>query len=242
MDAIMADRIRPGDVVVIRYEGPKGGPGMREMLTPTSALIGKGLGDSVGLLTDGRFSGGTYGMVVGHVAPEAFVGGPIALVREGDSITIDAKQRLLQLNVPEAELATRRARLARSPRRATRAACSRSTRSSCRARRCGAVTDARACELDRGRRRCSAALSVVAGAFGAHGLRDSVTPERLGCVADRRALRARAQRRAARARALRVRDRPRDRAARVRCSARASCSSRARSSAWCCASCARSVR
>ncbi len=109
MEAIMADRIRPGDVVVIRYEGPKGGPGMREMLTPTSALIGKGLGDSVGLLTDGRFSGGTYGMVVGHVSPEAFVGGTIALVREGDSITIDAKQRLLQLNVPEAEIAKRRA-------------------------------------------------------------------------------------------------------------------------------------
>ncbi len=109
MEAIMADRIRPGDVVVIRYEGPKGGPGMREMLTPTSALIGKGLGDSVGLLTDGRFSGGTYGMVVGHVAPEAFVGGTIALVREGDSVTIDAKQRLLQLNVPDAEIAARRA-------------------------------------------------------------------------------------------------------------------------------------
>ncbi|MEX2206870.1 MAG: dihydroxy-acid dehydratase [Myxococcota bacterium] len=109
MEAIMADRIRPGDVVVIRYEGPKGGPGMREMLTPTSALIGKGLGDSVGLLTDGRFSGGTYGMVVGHVAPEAFVGGTIALVQEGDSITIDAKRRLLQLNVAEAELAKRRA-------------------------------------------------------------------------------------------------------------------------------------
>jgi dihydroxy-acid dehydratase len=108
MAAIMADGIRPGDVLVIRYEGPKGGPGMREMLSPTSALIGKGLGNSVGLLTDGRFSGGTYGMVVGHVSPEAFVGGPIALVREGDSITIDAKQRLLQLNVPEAELETRR--------------------------------------------------------------------------------------------------------------------------------------
>ena len=108
MAAIMADRIRPGDVLVIRYEGPKGGPGMREMLSPTSALIGKGLGNSVGLLTDGRFSGGTYGMVVGHVAPEAFVGGPIALVREGDSITIDAKKRLLQLNVPDSELETRR--------------------------------------------------------------------------------------------------------------------------------------
>ncbi|AKH39678.1 MULTISPECIES: dihydroxy-acid dehydratase [Nitrosomonas] len=109
MNAILAQEIRPGDVVVIRYEGPKGGPGMREMLSPTSALIGEGLGDSVGLITDGRFSGGTYGMVVGHVAPEAFVGGTIALVREGDSITIDANQRLLQLNVSEDELARRRA-------------------------------------------------------------------------------------------------------------------------------------
>ena len=109
MAAIMSDRIRAGDVLVIRYEGPKGGPGMREMLSPTGALIGKGLGNSVGLLTDGRFSGGTYGMVVGHVSPEAFVGGTIALVREGDSITIDAKKRLLQLNVPEAEIARRRA-------------------------------------------------------------------------------------------------------------------------------------
>ena len=87
MDAIMSDQIKPGDILVIRYEGPKGGPGMREMLSPTSALIGKGLGDSVGLITDGRFSGGTYGMVVGHVSPEAAVGGPIALVREGDVIT-----------------------------------------------------------------------------------------------------------------------------------------------------------
>lgn len=109
MNAILAQEIRPGDVVVIRYEGPKGGPGMREMLSPTSALIGEGLGDSVGLITDGRFSGGTYGMVVGHVAPEAFVGGTIALVQEGDSITIDANQRLLQLNVSEDELARRRA-------------------------------------------------------------------------------------------------------------------------------------
>ncbi|SFP53698.1 dihydroxyacid dehydratase [Nitrosomonas cryotolerans] len=108
MAAILAHKIQPGDVVVIRYEGPRGGPGMREMLSPTSALIGEGLGDSVGLITDGRFSGGTYGMVVGHVAPEAFVGGTIALVHEGDSITIDAAQRLLQLNVPEAILAQRR--------------------------------------------------------------------------------------------------------------------------------------
>ncbi|SDY76777.1 dihydroxy-acid dehydratase [Nitrosomonas sp. Nm58] len=109
MNAILAREIQAGDVVVIRYEGPKGGPGMREMLSPTSALIGEGLGDSVGLITDGRFSGGTYGMVVGHVAPEAFVGGAIALVKEGDSITIDAAQRLLQLNISEEELAQRRA-------------------------------------------------------------------------------------------------------------------------------------
>ena len=110
MAAIVARKIQPGDVVVIRYEGPKGGPGMREMLSPTSALIGEGLGDSVGLITDGRFSGGTYGMVVGHVAPEAFVGGVIALVHEGDSITIDAENRLLQLNVPEEEISSRRAK------------------------------------------------------------------------------------------------------------------------------------
>lgn len=108
LHTILAGKIKPGDVVVIRYEGPKGGPGMREMLAPTSALIGAGLGDSVALITDGRFSGGTYGMVVGHVAPEAAVGGNLALVEEGDSITIDAEHRLLQLNVPEGELARRR--------------------------------------------------------------------------------------------------------------------------------------
>jgi len=108
MSAILAKKIKPGDVLVIRYEGPKGGPGMQEMLAPTSALIGQGLGDSVGLLTDGRFSGGTWGMVVGHVAPEAYVGGTIALVKEGDSITIDAKKLLLQLNVAPKELAARR--------------------------------------------------------------------------------------------------------------------------------------
>jgi dihydroxy-acid dehydratase len=96
-------------VVVIRYEGPKGGPGMREMLAPTSAIIGAGLGDSVGLITDGRFSGGTYGMVVGHVAPEAAVGGTLALVQEGEPITIDADQRLLRLEVDDAEIARRRA-------------------------------------------------------------------------------------------------------------------------------------
>ena len=109
MAAIMDHEIKPGDILVIRYEGPKGGPGMREMLSPTSAIIGAGLGDKVGLITDGRFSGGTYGMVVGHVAPEAAAGGTIALVQEGDSITIDAEQRLLQLNVPEEELERRRA-------------------------------------------------------------------------------------------------------------------------------------
>jgi dihydroxy-acid dehydratase len=109
LDAILAGKIQPGDVLVIRYEGPKGGPGMREMLAPTSAIIGAGLGDTVGLITDGRFSGGTYGMVVGHVAPEAAVGGAIALVEEGDSITIDAPARRLQLNVSESELARRRA-------------------------------------------------------------------------------------------------------------------------------------
>jgi len=109
LDAILAGKIQPGDILVIRYEGPKGGPGMREMLAPTSAIIGAGLGDAVGLITDGRFSGGTYGMVVGHVAPEAAVGGAIALVQEGDSITIDAPARLLQLNVSDEELARRRA-------------------------------------------------------------------------------------------------------------------------------------
>jgi dihydroxy-acid dehydratase len=109
MDAILADRIKPGDVLVIRYEGPKGGPGMREMLAPTAALIGKGLGESVGLITDGRFSGGTWGMVVGHVTPEAFTGGPIGLVKEGDSITIDAHKLLLQLNISDEEMAKRKA-------------------------------------------------------------------------------------------------------------------------------------
>ena len=108
LDAILKGRVKRGDVIVIRYEGPKGGPGMREMLSPTSALIGAGLGDAVGLITDGRFSGGTYGLVVGHVSPEAAVGGPIALVREGDRITIDAERRRLDVDLPEAELARRR--------------------------------------------------------------------------------------------------------------------------------------
>ena len=109
LEAILAGKINAGDVIIVRYEGPKGGPGMREMLAPTSAIIGAGLGDSVGLITDGRFSGGTYGLVVGHVAPEAYVGGTIGLVKEGDSITIDAKEKLLQVNVSEEELAQRRA-------------------------------------------------------------------------------------------------------------------------------------
>ncbi|WP_104657122.1 dihydroxy-acid dehydratase [Ralstonia insidiosa] len=109
MSAILGDQIKAGDILVLRYLGPKGGPGMPEMLAPTSAIIGKGLGESVGFITDGRFSGGTWGMVVGHVAPEAYVGGTIGLVHEGDSITIDAHQRLLQLNVPDDELARRRA-------------------------------------------------------------------------------------------------------------------------------------
>ncbi|HEX5862920.1 MAG TPA: dihydroxy-acid dehydratase [Casimicrobiaceae bacterium] len=110
LEAIMAKKIKPGDVIVIRYEGPKGGPGMQEMLAPTSALIGQGLGESVGLVTDGRFSGGTWGMVVGHVAPEAYVGGNIALIEENDSITIDARKLLVQLNVSDEELVRRRAR------------------------------------------------------------------------------------------------------------------------------------
>ncbi|EAZ92438.1 dihydroxy-acid dehydratase [Crocosphaera chwakensis] len=109
LEAILAGKINAGDVIIVRYEGPRGGPGMREMLAPTSAIIGAGLGDSVGLITDGRFSGGTYGLVVGHVAPEAYVGGTIGLVKEGDSITIDAKEKLLQVNVSEEELNQRRA-------------------------------------------------------------------------------------------------------------------------------------
>lgn len=140
MAAILARQIQPGDVVVIRYEGPRGGPGMREMLSPTSALIGEGLGDSVGLITDGRFSGGTYGMVVGHVAPEAFVGGTIALVHEGDSITIDAERRLLQLNVPEEELARRRAEWKQPPPRYVRGVLAKYAKSVSTASR-GAVTD-----------------------------------------------------------------------------------------------------
>ncbi len=140
MDAIMAQAIKPGDVVVIRYVGPKGGPGMPEMLAPTSALIGQGLGESVGLITDGRFSGGTWGMVVGHVAPEAFVGGTIALIKEGDSITIDAHQLLLQLNVDDAELATRRAAWQPPAKRYTRGVLAKFARLASTASK-GAVTD-----------------------------------------------------------------------------------------------------
>ena len=140
MEAIMAKKIRAGDVVVIRYEGPKGGPGMQEMLAPTSALIGQGLGESVGLITDGRFSGGTWGMVVGHVAPEAQMGGTIALVHEGDSITIDAHRLLVQLDVDDAELARRRAAWKAPAPRYTRGLLAKYTRLVSTASR-GAVTD-----------------------------------------------------------------------------------------------------
>ncbi|OZI53433.1 dihydroxy-acid dehydratase [Bordetella genomosp. 4] len=141
MTAIMDRRIQHGDVVVIRYEGPKGGPGMREMLAPTSALIGQGLGETVGLITDGRFSGGTWGMVVGHVAPEAYVGGPIALIREGDSVTIDAHQLLLQLNISDEELAARRKAWVQPKPRYTRGVLAKFGKLASTASR-GAVTDA----------------------------------------------------------------------------------------------------
>ena len=127
-------------MLIIRYEGPKGGPGMREMLAPTSALIGKGLGETVGLLTDGRFSGGTWGMVVGHVAPEAYDGGPIALIEEGDSVTIDAHQRLLQLNVPDGEIAARRAKWVQPAPRYTRGVLAKFMKNVSSASK-GAVTD-----------------------------------------------------------------------------------------------------
>ncbi|MBB1625049.1 dihydroxy-acid dehydratase [Achromobacter sp. UMC71] len=141
MAAIMARQIVDGDVVVIRYEGPKGGPGMREMLAPTSALIGQGLGETVGLITDGRFSGGTWGMVVGHVAPEAFVGGPIALIREGDSVTIDAHKLLLQLNISDEEMAARRQAWVQPKPRYTRGVLAKFGKLASTASR-GAVTDA----------------------------------------------------------------------------------------------------
>ena len=141
MTAIMAQQIRDGDVVVIRYEGPKGGPGMREMLAPTSALVGQGLGETVGLITDGRFSGGTWGMVVGHVAPEAYVGGPIALIQEGDSVTIDAHKLLLQLNISDEEMAVRRQAWVQPKPRYTRGVLAKFGKLASTASR-GAVTDA----------------------------------------------------------------------------------------------------
>ncbi len=140
MQAIMERAIKPGDVVVIRYEGPRGGPGMREMLAPTSALIVQGLGESVGLITDGRFSGGTWGMVVGHVAPEAAVGGPIGLVKEGDFITIDAHQQLIELNISAAEFATRKAAWRAPEPRYTRGVLAKFAKLAASASR-GAVTD-----------------------------------------------------------------------------------------------------
>ncbi len=140
MEAILGDRIKAGDVLIIRYEGPKGGPGMREMLAPTSAIIGKGLGESVGFITDGRFSGGTWGMVVGHVSPEAYEGGTIALVEEGDSITIDAKKLLIQVNVADAVLAERRTRWKQPVPRYTRGVLAKFARAVSSASR-GAVTD-----------------------------------------------------------------------------------------------------
>ena len=140
MEAILAKSIKAGDVIVIRYEGPRGGPGMQEMLAPTSALIGQGLGESVGLITDGRFSGGTWGMVVGHVAPEAQAGGLIALVHDGDSITIDADKRLLQLNVEDAEIARRRAAWKAPAPRYTRGVLGKYTRIVSTASK-GAITD-----------------------------------------------------------------------------------------------------
>ncbi|MRD55970.1 dihydroxy-acid dehydratase [Betaproteobacteria bacterium LSUCC0115] len=146
MAAIMDRKIKAGDVVIIRYEGPKGGPGMREMLAPTSALIGQGLGESVGLITDGRFSGGTWGMVVGHVAPEAFVGGPIAMVQEGDSVTIDAKQLLIQLNISDDEMAKRKAAWVQPKPRYTRGVLAKFAALASTASK-GAVTDP---NLDRG--------------------------------------------------------------------------------------------
>jgi dihydroxy-acid dehydratase len=141
MTAIMENRINAGDVLVLRYLGPKGAPGMPEMLAPTSAIIGAGLGESVALITDGRFSGGTWGMVVGHVAPEAAVGGNIALIREGDSITVDAYALLLQLNVDDAELARRRAAWKPPGPRYTRGVLAKFAKLASSASR-GAVTDA----------------------------------------------------------------------------------------------------
>ena len=108
MEGILKGQINEGDVLIIRYEGPKGGPGMREMLGPTSAIMGKGLGDKVAFLTDGRFSGGTHGFVVGHISPEAYEGGPLALVRDGDSIKIDARSNQINVSITDKEMKERR--------------------------------------------------------------------------------------------------------------------------------------
>jgi dihydroxy-acid dehydratase len=140
MAAILADKVKAGDVVVMRYLGPRGAPGMPEMLSPTSALIGKGLGESVGLITDGRFSGATWGMVVGHVAPEAISGGTIGVVQEGDSITIDAHKLLIQLNVPDEEIARRRAAWKAPEQKYTRGVLAKFAKLASSASR-GAVTD-----------------------------------------------------------------------------------------------------
>jgi dihydroxy-acid dehydratase len=120
--AILQGQVKKGHVVVIRNEGPKGGPGMREMLSPTSAIMGRGLGRDVALITDGRFSGGSHGFVVGHISPEAAVGGPIALVRNGDPIVIDAEKRTITLAIPAAELKRRRAAWRQPPPKETRGA------------------------------------------------------------------------------------------------------------------------
>ena len=140
LESSLDNQIKPGDVVVLRYLGPRGAPGMPEMLAPTSALVGQGLGESVGLITDGRFSGGTWGMVVGHVAPEAYAGGTIALVEDGDSVTIDAHQQLLQLNVDEAEIERRRAAWTCPPPRYTRGVLAKFARNAASASH-GAVLD-----------------------------------------------------------------------------------------------------
>jgi dihydroxy-acid dehydratase len=152
LEAILSGNVKPGDVVVIRYEGPKGGPGMREMLAPTSAIIGAGLGDAVGLITDGRFSGATHGMVVGHVAPEAAAGGGIALVEEGDLITIDAEARLLQLNISEVEFENRRAAWSPPPPRYRRGVLAKYA-DQVSSSSLGAITDGTDGEENRGRMR-----------------------------------------------------------------------------------------
>ena len=115
LQGILDDVVKPGEVIVVRYEGPKGGPGMREMLSPTAAIVGKGLGSDVALITDGRFSGGSHGFVVGHVSPEAAVGGPIALIEDGDKITIDAQTRLISVDVSEVDMENRRKKWRRPP-------------------------------------------------------------------------------------------------------------------------------